>query len=87
MPFGCENVHFLLSAYLNTACALLILCRILNRFTKDMHFMDDLLPLTVYDFIICAFMVFGGVLIVFIVNPWVVLRCGENDKGSLSLTW
>lgn len=52
------------------------MCRILNRFTKDMHFMDDLLPLTVYDFIICAFMVFGGVLIVFIVNPWVVLRCG-----------
>ncbi|CAN0477544.1 unnamed protein product, partial [Laminaria digitata] len=47
--------------------------RILNRFTKDLHFMDDLLPLTVYDFIICAFMVSGGVLIVFIVNPWVVL--------------
>lgn len=85
MPW-CENVHLLLSAYLNTACALLILCRILNRFTKDMHFMDDLLPLTVFDFIICAFMVFGGVLIVFIVNPWVVLRCGENDKVSLSLT-
>ena len=46
--------------------------------------MDDLLPLTVYDFIICAFMVFGGVLIVFIVNPWVVLRCAAGfDSKSL----
>lgn len=48
--------------------------RILNRFTKDMHFMDDLLPMTVYDFIICTFMVTGGTLIVFFVNPWVILR-------------
>ncbi|CAM9996930.1 unnamed protein product, partial [Ectocarpus fasciculatus] len=47
--------------------------RILNRFTKDMHFMDDLLPMTLYDFIICAFMVTGGTLIIFFVNPWVVL--------------
>ncbi|CBN77893.1 conserved unknown protein [Ectocarpus siliculosus] len=47
--------------------------RILNRFTKDMHFMDDLLPMTLYDFIICSFMVTGGTLIIFFVNPWVVL--------------
>ncbi|CAM9253787.1 unnamed protein product, partial [Hapterophycus canaliculatus] len=47
--------------------------RILNRFTKDMHNMDDLLPMTVYDFIVCSFMVTGGTLIVFFVNPWVVL--------------
>ncbi|CAN0476489.1 unnamed protein product [Scytosiphon promiscuus] len=43
-----------------------------------MHFMDDLLPMTVYDTIVCAFMVFGGILIIFIVNPWVVIRCGNN---------
>ncbi|CAM9532363.1 unnamed protein product, partial [Hapterophycus canaliculatus] len=49
--------------------------RILNRFTKDMHFMDDLLPMTLYDFVICSFMVTGGTLIIFFVNPWVVIRC------------
>ncbi|CAM9886717.1 unnamed protein product [Scytosiphon promiscuus] len=47
--------------------------RILNRFTKDMHFMDDLLPMTLYDFVICSFMVTGGTLIIFFVNPWVVI--------------
>ena len=46
----------------------------MNRFTKDVHFMDDLLPMTLYDFIICSFMVLGGTLIIFFVNPWVVLR-------------
>lgn len=40
--------------------------------------MDDLLPVTVYDTIVCAFMVFGGILIIFVANPWVVLRCGNN---------
>ena len=48
--------------------------RILNRFTKDIHFMDDLLPEDMYDFIVCSFMVVGGTLIIFVVNPWVVLR-------------
>ncbi|CAM9972835.1 unnamed protein product, partial [Ectocarpus sp. 12 AP-2014] len=47
--------------------------RILNRFTKDMHFMDDLLPMTLYDCITCSFMVTGNTLIIFFVNPWVVL--------------
>eukprot|EP00752_Nemacystus_decipiens_P006715 g6038.t1 len=47
--------------------------RILNRFTKDMHFMDDLLPMTMYDFTVCCFMVIGGTLIVFFANPWVIL--------------
>lgn len=59
---------------------MLLVCAgyLINRFTKDAHFMDDLLPLTVYDTIVCAFMAFGGVLIVFIVNPWVVLRYGNS---------
>ncbi|CAM9767000.1 unnamed protein product, partial [Ectocarpus sp. 12 AP-2014] len=47
--------------------------RILNRFTKDIHFMDDLLPMTVYDCVMCSFMVTGNTLIIFFVNPWVVL--------------
>lgn len=48
--------------------------RILNRFTKDVHYMDDLLPLTIFDFVVCVFMVLGGVAIVLIVNPWVMIR-------------
>lgn len=62
------------------------MCRILNRFTKDIHYMDDLLPMTVYDFIACTFMVLGGLLIVFVVNPWVVLRCGRDDSKALDCT-
>ncbi len=54
--------------------------RILNRFTKDIHFMDDLLPMTLYDFIICSFMVLGGTLIIFFVNPWVVLRSVDHQR-------
>ncbi|CAM9405941.1 unnamed protein product [Chrysoparadoxa australica] len=47
--------------------------RILNRFSKDVSFMDDLLPLTVYDFIVCSFQVIGAVGLVCAINPWVVL--------------
>ncbi|CAN0455405.1 unnamed protein product, partial [Ascophyllum nodosum] len=47
--------------------------RILNRFTKDMHFMDDMLPMTLYDFVMCTFMVLGSTIIVFYVNAWVIL--------------
>ena len=36
--------------------------------------MDDLLPMTMYDFVICSFMVTGGTLIIFFVNPWVIIR-------------
>lgn len=50
------------------------LARVLNRFTKDVHFMDDLLPATLYDFTVCSFMVAGGTLIIFVANPWVVIR-------------
>lgn len=59
--------------------------RILNRFTKDLHFMDDLLPMTMYDFTVCSFMVVGGTLIVFVVNPWVVLRSVVAQDARLTL--
>lgn len=36
--------------------------------------MDDLLPTTLFDFAVCSFMVVGGTTIVFVANPWVVLR-------------
>ncbi|CAN0351293.1 unnamed protein product, partial [Scytosiphon promiscuus] len=64
-----------LHSHLNDFVRVSLLHRILNRFTKDMYYMDDLLPMTMYDFIVCSFMVTGGTLIVFVVNPWVVLRC------------
>ena len=42
--------------------------------------MDDLLPMTLYDFAICIFMVTGGTLIIFFVNPWVILRYGFTER-------
>lgn len=47
--------------------------RILNRFSKDIGFMDDLLPLTFFDFANCLLLVLGSVTLVCIVNPWVLL--------------
>ncbi|CAM9672778.1 unnamed protein product, partial [Sphacelaria rigidula] len=47
--------------------------RILNRFTKDTHFMDDMLPMTLFDFIMPFFMVLGSVVTVLVANPWVTL--------------
>ncbi|CAM9207978.1 unnamed protein product, partial [Sphacelaria rigidula] len=44
--------------------------RILNRFTKDTHFMDDMLPMTLFDFLMSFFMVLGSVTLVLAVNPW-----------------
>jgi ATP-binding cassette subfamily C (CFTR/MRP) protein 4 len=46
---------------------------ILNRFAKDIAYMDDMLPMTVYDFITCLFMVLGTIILVVVVNFWVVL--------------
>ena len=56
--------------------------RILNRFTKDMDFMDDLLPMTMYDFTMCSVMAVGGTLLVFVVNPWVVLRYEKRIRET-----
>ncbi|CAN0502386.1 unnamed protein product, partial [Scytosiphon promiscuus] len=47
--------------------------RILNRFTKDINFMDDLVPTPMHDVAAGAFIVVGGTLLIFIANPWVVL--------------
>ncbi|CAF3410899.1 unnamed protein product [Rotaria socialis] len=44
--------------------------RILNRFTKDVATMDDNLPLTVFDFLNCLFLVFGTIALVGILNPF-----------------
>lgn len=47
--------------------------RILNRFSKDTGHMDDLLPITMFDFIQCFLLIVGIVLVVGIVMPWVFL--------------
>ncbi|XP_033100013.1 multidrug resistance-associated protein 4-like [Anneissia japonica] len=47
--------------------------RILNRFAKDIGFMDDLLPLTFADVVQISLMVFGIVTTVVIFNPVVLV--------------
>ncbi|XP_060072940.1 ATP-binding cassette sub-family C member 4-like isoform X1 [Ylistrum balloti] len=47
--------------------------RILNRFSKDTGHMDDMLPITFFDFIQCFLLIMGIVLVVCIVNPWVFI--------------
>ncbi|CAF2103986.1 unnamed protein product [Rotaria magnacalcarata] len=44
--------------------------RILNRFTKDVATMDDDLPIDVYDFLNCCFLVLSTVALVGVLNPW-----------------
>ncbi|KAF9364856.1 hypothetical protein BGX34_000147 [Mortierella sp. NVP85] len=47
--------------------------RVLNRFSKDMANCDELLPYTFFDATQIVFMLFGAVIVVCIVNPWVVI--------------
>lgn len=47
--------------------------RILNRFSKDIGHMDDLLPLTVLDFIQTLLLVIGVVGVAVAVIPWIAI--------------
>jgi ABC-type multidrug transport system fused ATPase/permease subunit len=47
--------------------------RVLNRFSKDMSFVDELLPMTLYDFLMTSAMSFGAVVIMAIGVPWVLI--------------
>ncbi|CAG5134059.1 unnamed protein product, partial [Candidula unifasciata] len=47
--------------------------RILNRFSKDIGHMDDLLPVTFFDFIQCFLLIIGIVLVAGVVNPYVFI--------------
>ncbi|XP_068132529.1 cystic fibrosis transmembrane conductance regulator isoform X3 [Hyperolius riggenbachi] len=47
--------------------------RILNRFSKDMAILDDLLPLTVFDFIQLILIVIGAITVVSIMEPYIFL--------------
>ncbi|XP_067669590.1 ATP-binding cassette sub-family C member 4-like isoform X2 [Haliotis asinina] len=47
--------------------------RILNRFSKDVGHMDDLLPITFFDFVQCFLLIVGIIIVAGIINPWVFI--------------
>ncbi|XP_053320416.1 cystic fibrosis transmembrane conductance regulator [Spea bombifrons] len=47
--------------------------RILNRFSKDITILDDLLPLTIFDFIQLVLIVIGAITVVSILEPYIFL--------------
>ncbi|KAM4676151.1 cystic fibrosis transmembrane conductance regulator [Discoglossus pictus] len=47
--------------------------RILNRFSKDTAILDDLLPLTIFDFIQLVLIVIGAITVVSILEPYILL--------------
>lgn len=47
--------------------------RILNRFSADVGICDETLPLTIYDFLVGAFIVCGGVVTASVVLPFVLI--------------
>ncbi|XP_036184761.1 cystic fibrosis transmembrane conductance regulator isoform X3 [Myotis myotis] len=46
---------------------------ILNRFSKDIAILDDLLPLTIFDFIQLVLIVIGAVAVVSVLRPYILL--------------
>ncbi|XP_042326328.1 cystic fibrosis transmembrane conductance regulator [Sceloporus undulatus] len=46
---------------------------ILNRFSKDIAILDDLLPLTIFDFVQLIFIVIGAIIVVSAVEPYIFL--------------
>ncbi|XP_077194544.1 cystic fibrosis transmembrane conductance regulator [Paroedura picta] len=46
---------------------------ILNRFSKDTAILDDLLPLTIFDFIQLVLIVVGAIVVVSIIEPYIFL--------------
>ncbi|XP_052777823.1 ATP-binding cassette sub-family C member 4-like [Mya arenaria] len=57
--------------------------RILNRFSKDIGNMDDILPITFFDFTQCALLILGSVGVAGVVNPWVFLIVGPLTMLSV----
>jgi ABC-type multidrug transport system fused ATPase/permease subunit len=47
--------------------------RILNRFSADVGISDEILPLTIYDFLVGFFIVVGGVVTASIVLPFILV--------------
>jgi len=47
--------------------------RILNRFSADVGSNDDLLPTTLFDFLVCSFMVLGAIVTVVVALPLIFI--------------
>jgi ATP-binding cassette subfamily C (CFTR/MRP) protein 4 len=47
--------------------------RILNRFSADVGIIDETLPLTIYDFLVGAFMFLGGISTAIVALPFILL--------------
>ena len=47
--------------------------RILNKFSKDAGYMDDLLPMTFYDFLQCVTWCAASILLCCVINPAIFL--------------
>ncbi|XP_025056143.1 multidrug resistance-associated protein 4 isoform X4 [Alligator sinensis] len=63
-----ETVHLDLTLYLGIYAG-----RILNRFSKDIGHLDDLLPLTFLDFMQTLLQIFGVVGVAVAVIPWILI--------------
>ena len=46
---------------------------LLRVYSKDMSYLDDLLPQTFFDFTVLVAVVLATIIIVCMVNPWVLL--------------
>nr|XP_006820924.1 PREDICTED: multidrug resistance-associated protein 4-like [Saccoglossus kowalevskii] len=47
--------------------------RILNRFSRDIGYMDEVLPKLIFDFIQPNFAVCGSIILACVINPWVLI--------------
>ncbi|TPX68327.1 hypothetical protein SpCBS45565_g03207 [Spizellomyces sp. 'palustris'] len=47
--------------------------RLMNRFSKDINLLDEMLPQTFFDFIQCAFMILGTLVIAVVVIPYILV--------------
>ncbi|KAF9126806.1 hypothetical protein BGW39_006340 [Mortierella sp. 14UC] len=59
--------------------------RVLNRFSKDMSLVDELLPYVFFDATQIGFMLLGSVVTVCIVNPWILIAIPIILGGFISL--
>ncbi|KAI9005087.1 P-loop containing nucleoside triphosphate hydrolase protein [Hyaloraphidium curvatum] len=47
--------------------------RVLNRFSKDLNQIDEMLPLTMFDFLQCCAMISGVLVLACVLVPWVLI--------------
>ncbi|KAF9927726.1 hypothetical protein BGZ65_006637, partial [Modicella reniformis] len=59
--------------------------RILNRFSKDMANCDELLPYVFFDTTQIGFMLFGSIVTVCVVNPWIIIAIPFILSGFVGL--